>query len=307
MRATNNDKYNDSAFAQFSDAVTSTGAPLFRIGTTEAFTLNLQTSKNAKLNGWGWVGSAYWLTQPATISFSGTGVHSLRIQTREDGLQIDQVVISPATYLSAAPGQKSGDSTIIAKPPTTPTPTPTPYSGTAVALPGTWQAEDFDNGGEGLAYHDADAANSGSVYRQTGVDLEAASEGGYDVGWISPGEWLAYTVNVKAAGNYLIEARVAAPSQGGTFHVEFGGVNVTGSSRFRPPAHGRHGSTISKAVALSAGVQTAKVVFDTAGPSALGNLDWLRVSTAIVTPPTRTPYSGTAVALPGAIAGGPIR
>ena len=201
MRATNNDKYNDSAFAQFSDAVTSTGAPLFRIGTTEAFTLNLQTSKNAKLNGWGWVGSAYWLTQPATISFSGTGVHSLRIQTREDGLQIDQVVISPATYLSAAPGQKSGDSTIIAKPPTTPTPTPTPYSGTAVALPGTWQAEDFDNGGEGLAYHDADAANSGGAYRQTGVDLEAASEGGYDVGWISPGEWLAYTVNVKAAGD----------------------------------------------------------------------------------------------------------
>ncbi len=158
MRATSNSKFNDSLFAQFSDAVTGTGAPLFRIGTTSALTLNLQTSNGAKLNGWGWVDGAYWLNQLSTVSFSATGAHTLRLQTREDGAKVDQVVLSPATYLTVSPGQRSGDSTIIARPSVTPTPLPTPYSGVASALPGTIQAEDFDNGGEGAAYHDPAAS-----------------------------------------------------------------------------------------------------------------------------------------------------
>ncbi|MDO8686315.1 MAG: hypothetical protein Q7J78_06575 [Clostridiales bacterium] len=36
---------------------------------------------------------------------------------------------------------------------------------------GTIQAENFDNGGEGVAYHDSDATNSGGQYRSTGVDI----------------------------------------------------------------------------------------------------------------------------------------
>ena len=63
------------------------------------------------------------------------------------------------------------------------------------AVPGSVQAEDFDAGGEGVAYHDTEPANLGGAYRPTeGVDIETAT---YitDVGWIRSGEWLTYTVN----------------------------------------------------------------------------------------------------------------
>jgi hypothetical protein len=151
VRATKNNKSNDSVFLQFSDAIAASGTPLYRIGTTNALTLNLAQSANGKMNGWGWIDGAYWLSQVTTVSFTGSGAHTVRIQTREDGVQIDQVVISPATYLSQRPGQISGDSTIIAKPVAIPAVSPTPYSGTAIALPGRFEAEDFDNGGEGVA------------------------------------------------------------------------------------------------------------------------------------------------------------
>jgi hypothetical protein len=297
MRATNNNKVNDSLFVQFSDATTATGTALYRIGTTNALTLNLAQNAGGKMNGWGWIDGAYWLSQVATVSFSTSGAHTLRVQTREDGVQFDQVVISPVTYLSTAPGQVSGDSTIIAKPVAVPTASPTPYTGTAISLPGTFQAEDFDNGGEGLAYHDDDSVNSGNVYRQTGVDLEPSSEGGYDVGWTAAGEWLGYSVNVQAAGSYLLEARVAAPTGGGTFHVEFAGVNVTGTLTVPTTGGWQTWMTVSKVVTLVAGAQQAKVVFDSGAASGIANLNWLRISSA-----TATPYTGSPVALPGTIA-----
>jgi len=61
--------------------------------------------------------------------------------------------------------------------------TGTPYNGSPATVPGTIQAENFDNGGEGVAYHDDGPTNVGGVYRQTGVDIEASAGGGYDVGW----------------------------------------------------------------------------------------------------------------------------
>jgi hypothetical protein len=47
----------------------------------------------------------------------------------------------------------------------------TPYGGTATVLPATIPAENFDNGGEGAAYHDTTATNDGGAYRSEGVDL----------------------------------------------------------------------------------------------------------------------------------------
>jgi len=294
LKAAGNSKVNDSVFAQFSDAIAG-GSPVYRIGSTAGLTLNLQVSNGAKLNGWGWVDGAYWLTQAATLSFTTSGTHTLRLQTREDGVRVDQVVISPATYLAVAPGQRSGDSTIVAKP-APPPPAPTPFTGVAVTLPGVVEAEHFDNGGEGVAYHDLDTANAGGTYRTTGVDLEAATEGGYDVGWVNAGEWLLYSVNVQAAGSYLFEARVAAPSTGGTFHAEFGGTDVTGPLTIPATGGWQAWTTVSKVVTLAAGPQRLRMVFDTAGASAFGNLNWVRIS-----PAAARPFNGTAFVVPGAI------
>ena len=69
----------------------------------------------ASINRWGWMNSAYWLSQPTTVTFRPTGAHTMRIQVREDGVQFDQIVLSPSQYLNSAPGLRSADSTIVPK------------------------------------------------------------------------------------------------------------------------------------------------------------------------------------------------
>ena len=66
----------------------------------------------------------------------------------------------------------------------TPPPTgQTPFNGTPIALPGTIGAADFDKGGEGVAYHDSDAANVGGAYRTgEGVDIQNKAAGGPHLG-----------------------------------------------------------------------------------------------------------------------------
>ena len=137
-----------------------------------------------------------------------------------------------------------------------------------VAIPGTIEAENFDDGGEGIAYHDSTIGNALAAFRQTDVDIEAASEGGYDVGKIRAGEWLNYSVNVSSTGKYALDARVASSGQGGTFHVEFDGKDVTGPLTIPNTGGWQTWTTVSTPVALSAGPQIMRVVFDAIGPSA---------------------------------------
>ncbi len=141
-----------------------------------------------------------------------------------------------------------------------------PFSGTPVAVPGTINSEKFDCGGEGVAYHDTTAGNSGGQFRSTDVDIEAASEGGYDVGWIDAGEWLNYTVNVTAAGSYTVQLRVASPS-GASFHVGFNGPSQGQWKTVSVPATGgwQNWTTVSVPVTLGAGTQQMTLLFDTGG------------------------------------------
>jgi endoglucanase Acf2 len=105
----------------------------------------------------------------------------------------------------------------------------TPYSGTAVNVPGIIQAENFDNGGEGVAYHDNNSNNIGLAYRPTeGVDIEAADGGGYDVYWMTAGEWLEYTVQVTKDGTYDLIPTVATVPGFGYFRLFMDNVDVSG-------------------------------------------------------------------------------
>lgn len=76
------------------------------------------------------------------------------------------------------------------------------------------EVENFDQGGEGVAYHDSASANLGGQYRPTeGVDIGNASDtgGGYSIGWVTNGEWLEYTVDIEP-GSYDIKLRIASYS-----------------------------------------------------------------------------------------------
>jgi alpha-glucosidase len=100
---------------------------------------------------------------------------------------------------------------------------------TVATIPGTIQAENYDKGGQAVAYNDADTTNNGAQYRLTeGVDIEACTDigTGYDMGWTVAGEWEKYTVNVLTPGTYTLQARVASPNSNESFHVEMDGNNI---------------------------------------------------------------------------------
>jgi hypothetical protein len=64
------------------------------------------------VSGWGWADNGYG-TLGGPVYFDSSGVQRIRIQQREDGLRIDQIVISADAYASTAPGSRKGDNTIV--------------------------------------------------------------------------------------------------------------------------------------------------------------------------------------------------
>ena len=90
-----------------------------------------------------------------------------------------------------------------------------------VNIPGVFQAEDFDQGGEGLSFHDAEAEDkSGVKYRTDNEGVEIVTgNGGHALGYTTTGEWLEYTVNVKTAGKYSYKATVSSGVSGSGFRL----------------------------------------------------------------------------------------
>ncbi len=178
----------------------------------------------------------------------------------------------------------------------------TPYSGTPTPIPGTIQFENYDLGGEGVAYHDADAANLGGAYRTTeGVDIQTTGDtgGGYNVGWTLAGEWMNYTVNVQTAGAYTMTARVASGGQGGTFHLTVDGAALAGSTLTVPNTGAWQTYTnLTASVTLPQGQHILRFVEDTNGTTGwIGNLNWLSFALAPDTTPPSTPTNLTASAI----------
>ncbi len=115
----------------------------------------------------------------------------------------------------------------------TPTIAPSPFLMAPIAIPGSFEAENFDRGGEGVAYHDKFPGNSGGQYRLSeDVDIIVSTDsagGGYVVNNFETGEWLAYTINMQSTARYDIEIRASTTFSTSAFHVEIDGVNLTGS------------------------------------------------------------------------------
>ena len=164
--------------------------------------------------------------------------------------------------------------TVAAPPPSA------PYGGTPAAVPGLIEAENFDEGGQGIAYSDTTSSNFGGKYRSTAVDIESTSDigGGYDVAWVAAGEWLKYTVSVSTFASYILELRLSAPGAGGYLHLEVDGADVTGPVAV-PDTGGWQTwqSVLVPGITLNTGVHVLRLVFDTAGSSgSVANVNFLR-------------------------------
>jgi O-glycosyl hydrolase len=166
----------------------------------------------------------------------------------------------------------------------------------------TIQAEDFDRGGEGIAYHDVDIANLGKQYRPAErVDLQVTSDadGGHVVGWTKGGEWLEYTIDVATAGSYAAQFRVASTGTNGRFHVEVDGVDKTGLLIVPNTGGWQTFQTVTKQLDLPAGRHVLRVSMDAAGSTGyVGNFNWTKLTPAAAPPPSgQTPFKGTPFAV----------
>jgi hypothetical protein len=119
--------------------------------------------------------------------------------------------------------------------------------------------------------------------------MSSGPEGGVFVGWTQADEWLEYTVNVTQAGTYTVQARVAADINGGTFHIEFNGVDKTGPISIPYTGGWETWKTVAVTnVQLSAGQQRMRLVIDAIGEgNAAGNIDYIDFSTSTPAPSTR--------------------
>lgn len=118
-----------------------------------------------------------------------------------------------------------------------------PWNNQVQQIPGKVQCEWYDLGGEGIAYHDSDNSNSGSgnlnpangtflnEFRiKEAVDISYTKSRDIDnspynvvepvmnelyAGWMIPGEWINYTVNVNKAGTYTVGLMFTASGDGG--------------------------------------------------------------------------------------------
>ena len=144
-----------------------------------------------------------------------------------------------------------------------------PFGGTPATIPGTVQAENYDTGGQGVAYNVTSINGTDNGYRSDGVDLEVTTDtgGGVNLGWTAKGQWFKYTVNVASAGTYTVGFRVAAPGAvTDAFHLsDSSGNNLTGSVNVPATGGFQAWTNVSATVTLPAGQQTLTLDQDAAG------------------------------------------
>jgi hypothetical protein len=156
---------------------------------------------------------------------------------------------------------------------------------TAGAGPG-WriEAEDYDEGGEGVGYHDLfpgnilyefnDLLRRPGEYRQDDVEIMSKNPGQLCVSFVLKGEWLAYTMDVPATGTYNLELSVAAMHPGRRIYFELDGKRLPGAVNLPVTGDWAHFQVVSMpgGVHMTEGRHTLKMVFD----ESYMNVDWLR-------------------------------
>ncbi|MEM1186551.1 MAG: carbohydrate-binding protein [Planctomycetota bacterium] len=154
----------------------------------------------------------------------------------------------------------------------------TPY--VPIEIPGVINMELYDRGGQGFSFNETDENNIGGAFRPSeSVDIESTFGGGFHVGWIRPGEWIEYTVNVDGQPGtertFDLTASVASAVSGGSFRLEVDGQDVSGPISFGGTGAWQTFGNVSGTVTLPAGEQVIRFVNLGSGMSQEFNIDTL--------------------------------
>jgi hypothetical protein len=174
----------------------------------------------------------------------------------------------------------------------------TPFKAELIALPGILEAEDFDNGVNGVAYSDTDNKNEGGKYRNTGVDIDSIP-GGYVVGWTAGGEWLEYTVKVDEEMLMVWSAKVASGNTGSAFRIYMGDTDITGKVPV-PQTASSSWSVYTEVkgrtkIAIPVGTHTFRLVNE----GAYCNIDKITFEKSLGNEILTKPYGSSPIAIPG--------
>lgn len=157
----------------------------------------------------------------------------------------------------------------------------TPYKGTPSEIPGKIEVEDYDLGGNDIAYYDKDNTNKGNEYRNDGVDIYTC-DGGYALGYTENGEWTEYTINAKYTDVYNWEARVASGNATSSFFLSIDGEDVTGTISVPKTEDNKwdtyttiKGTTKSK---ITEGKHVLRLTID----GSYANIDWINFTSETV-------------------------
>lgn len=162
-----------------------------------------------------------------------------------------------------------------------------PFNGSPIAIPGKVEVENFDKPGIGsnedgtsnASYSDNDSENHGDTdYRKdTGVDLYKTADG-IAVGYTQAGEWLEYTVEVKADDEYNIDASVAAGNSTSAFKLYIDEKAITDDVSVPQTADNKWDTyetiPVKEKVALKAGKHVLKLEIT----ANYANIDWISFS-----------------------------
>lgn len=153
---------------------------------------------------WDFAGQGVSSAQDTSFTFTEAGEYTIRLT------------------VSNTDGLISKDSVVVEV-----LPNGTPFGGAPTTVPGTILARNYDEGGEGIAYHDVDATNLGLLYRpDEGVDL-SGDGGNTHVYWIVAGEWIEYTFEVQEEGYYIFKPNFATVPGFGNFTLLIDNVDIS--------------------------------------------------------------------------------
>lgn len=225
-------------------------------------------------------GSIFEADEPVTFNTSVSDINNdvVKVEFFANSVKLGESVTEPYSFTWTA--TESGTHSITAKATDAQNLTGTsaeiaitvraprlPFLGTPHQLPGKIEAEAYDLGGEGVGYHEVNnnGNEGGANFRNDEVDIEETEDegGGYNVGYILRGEWLAYTIEVNQPGLYDLHLRVAVNGSNRNIHVEIDDQDISGPIHLPNTGGWQSWQTISvNDLELGEGKQVMKLVFN---------------------------------------------
>lgn len=150
-----------------------------------------------------------------------------------------------------------------------------PYT-SVFTLPGKIEMEDYDLGGQGIAYYDKDVENQGEAYRNDGVDIvtvDSISDAkGYAIGYTQEGEWTEYSIAVEKTAPYFYKANVASGLDFSSFIIMVDGKQVADTVKIPQTDSWNTYTTVDgKTSEIEAGDHILRVRIS----GAYSNIDWI--------------------------------